>query len=81
MYREIEVPDEEVVIVNFVLKIFDKNKGKINLQRYFKNKEEAINDFHNKVNMYHNLNGRYVITLFDLDKQTNIEHYDSDDEI
>lgn len=81
MYREIEVPDEEVVIVSFELKIFDKNKGKIILQRYFKNQDEAIDNFNSQVNIYHNLNGRYTITLFDLDKQTNIEHYDSDDEV
>lgn len=67
--------------MQYELKVIDKYTNKKLLIRYFKNKEDAINDFNELVDIYHNKNRRYRITLFDIDKQINIEEYDTDNQI
>lgn len=67
--------------MQYELKVINKYTNKKLLIRYFKNKEDAINDFNELVNTYHNKNKRYKITLFDMDKQINIEEYDTDNQI
>ncbi|WP_291625641.1 hypothetical protein [Clostridium sp.] len=67
--------------MQYELEIINKFTNKTLLIRYFKDKNDAIKDFHELVNTYHNKKGRYLITLFDVDKQTNIEEYDTDNQI
>ena len=79
MYQEIEVP--EVVIMDYHLRIFDKDKQKVILDRYIENETTAVHLYNEQVNIYHNMPVRVIITLYDLNKCTNIESYDSDDNI
>lgn len=84
MLNEIEALENSdgVIIADFHLKIFNKEKGKIILNRYITDKELAINLFNEQVNLYHNnIPIRVTISLYDMNKSTNIEYYDSDDNI
>ena len=84
MFHETEVPDDlvgTVVIADYQLRIFDKDKSKIILNRYITNKDLAIKLFNEQVNIYHKLPIRVIISLYDMNKCTNIEYYDSDDNI
>lgn len=79
MYQEIEA--SEVIIAEYQLRVFNKDKGKTMLNRYITDKELAIKLFNEQVKIYHNLPIRVIIILYDMNKCTNIEHYDSDDNI
>lgn len=79
MFQKIEVQD--IILMQYELEIINKFTNKTLLIRYFKDKDDAIKDFHELVNTYHNKKGRYLITLFDVDKQTNIEEYDTDNQV
>lgn len=81
MLNEIEVQLEDIVIANFILKIFDKQKGKLILNKAIDNEKLAKELFNKQVDVYHKLNGSYTISLYDIDKCTNIEYYDTDDQI
>ena len=79
MCQKIEVQD--IIIMQYELKVIDKYTNRNLLLRYFKDKTDAIEDFNELVNTYHNKNKKYRIILFDIDKQTNIEEYDTDNQI
>lgn len=79
MFQEIEV--SEIIIVEYNLKVIDKDKDKVLLNRFITDKDLSIKLFHEAVNLYHNKDGRYKITLYDINKCTNIESYDTDDNI
>ena len=79
MFHEIEA--SEIIIAEYNLKVIDKDKNKVLLNRFITNKDLSIKLFHEAVNSYHNKDGRYTITLYDIDKCTNIESYDTDDNI
>lgn len=79
MYQEIEV--SSVIIADFVLKVFNKDSGKIILERYITNEELGRKLYNESVNLYNNIEGRYTISLYDMNKCTNIEYYDTDDNI
>lgn len=79
MYHEIEA--SSVIIADFVLKVFNKDNGKIILKRYITNEELGRKLYNESVNLYNNMEGRYTISLYDMNKCTNIEHYDTDDNI
>ena len=81
MLNEIEVQLEDIVIANYILKVFDKQKGKLILNKAIDNEELAKELFDKQVNIYHKLEGSYTITLYDMDKCTNIDYYDTDDQI
>lgn len=81
MLNEIEVQSEDIVVANFILKVFDKQKGKLILNKAIENEELAKELFNKQVDVYHKLNGSYTISLYDIDKCTNIEYYDTDDQI
>lgn len=79
MYHEIE--EQDILIPDFELKVFDKEKGKVILKRYIVHKDTSESLFDEQVNIYHNMDKRVIITLYDLEKCTNIRHYDTDDNI
>lgn len=79
MFHETEA--QEVIIADYHLRVFDKDKGKIIINRYITQKELAIKLFNEQVKTYHNIPVRVTITLYDMEKCTNIESYDSDDNI
>ena len=79
MFHEIEA--SEIIIAEYNLKVIDKDKNKVLLNRFITNKDLSVKLFHEVVNLYHNKDGRYTITLYDIDKCTNIESYDTDDNI
>lgn len=81
MSHETEVQLGEVIIADYELKVFNKDNGKIILTRYITDKELAIKLFNEQVKVYHNIDIRVVITLYDMNKCTNIEYYDTDDNI
>ena len=81
MSKEIEAQGGIMYVPNYNLRIYDKDKHKLLLDRYIVNKDIAEKLFKEQVNIYHNMNIRVVINLYDLDKCTNIEYYDSDDNI
>ena len=90
MYQKTEVPsketliadDEGFIICNYCLRVFDKNKQKTILNRYITSEELARELFEKQVKIYHNKDfTRVIIYLYDLEKCTNIEYYDSDDNI
>lgn len=81
MSHEIEVQLGEVIIADYELKVFNKDNGKIILNRFITDKELAIKLFNEQVNIYHNMDIRVTITLYDMEKCTNIEYYDTDDNI
>ena len=81
MYPKIEAQGEILMFPNYNLRVYDKNKHKLILDRHIVNKESAIKSYNEQVNIYHNMNIRVIINLYDLDKCTNIEYYDSDDNI
>ena len=90
MCQQTEVPsketlitdDEGFIICNYCLRVFDKNKQKTILNRYITSKELARKLFEKQVKVYHNKDfTRVIIYLYDLEKCTNIEYYDSDDNI
>lgn len=81
MYQKIEVQEEILMFPNYNLKVYDKTKHKLLLDRFIVNKELAIKLYNEQVNIYHNMDVRVIINLYDLDKCTNIEYYDSDDNI
>lgn len=81
MYQEIEVQSEEIMIANFHLRIFDKDKQKIISNKYIINEELGRKLFNEQVKIYHNMPIRVIISLYDLEKCTNIEYYDTDDNI
>ena len=90
MFREIEVQsketlltdDEGFLLCHYHLKVFDKNKQKVILSRYISNEELAKDLFEKQVKIYHNKDfAKVIISLHDIDKCTNIESYDSDDNI
>ena len=90
MCQQIEVPskealitdDEGFVICNYCLRVFDKNKQKTILNRYITSEDLARELFEKQVKIYHNKDfTRVIIYLYDLEKCTNIEYYDSDDNI
>lgn len=81
MLNEIEVQDGVMYVPNYNLRVYNKDKHKLILDRYIAEKDIAEKLFNEQVNVYHNTNIRVVISLYDLDKCTNIEYYDSDDNI
>lgn len=81
MFHETEVQLGEVIIANYELKVFNKDSGKIILNRLITDKNLAIILFNEQVNIYHNMDIRVRITLYDMEKCTNIEYYDTDDNI
>lgn len=81
MYPKIEVQEEILMFPNYNLRIYDKNKHKLILDRHIVDKELAIKLYKEQVNIYHNMDIKVIINLYDLDKCTNIEYYDSDDNI
>lgn len=81
MYQEIEVQSEEIMIANFHLRIFDKDRQKIISNKYIINEELGRKLFNEQVKIYHNMPIRVIISLYDLEKCTNIEYYDTDDNI
>ena len=90
MFRETEVQlketlltdNEGFVVCNYQLRVFDKNKQKVILSRYITNKDLAKELFEKQVKLYHNKDfTKVIISLYDIEKCTNIEYYDSDDNI
>lgn len=81
MYQEIEVQSEEIMVANFHLRIFDKDKQKVISNKYIINEELGRKLFNEQVKIYHNMPIRVIISLYDLEKCTNIEYYDTDDNI
>lgn len=81
MSHEIEVQLGEVIIADYELKIFNKDNERIILHRFITDKELAIKLFNEQVNIYHNMDMKVTITLYDMNKCTNIEYYDTDDNI
>ena len=90
MYQEIEVlskttatvDENGFIICDYCLRVFDKNKQKTIINRYITNEELARKLFEEQVKLYHNKDfTRVIIYLYDLEKCTNIEYYDSDDNI
>ena len=81
MSNGIEVPEGILLIANYNLKVYNKDKDKLILDRHIVTKETAKKLFDEQVNIYHNAGIRVIINLYDLDKCTNIEYYDSDDNI
>lgn len=81
MSNGIEVPEEMLFIPNYNLRIYNKDEHKLILNRYIATKETAKKLYDEQVNIYHNIGIRVIINLYDLDKCTNIEYYDSDDNI
>ena len=81
MYQEIEVQSEEIIIANFHLRIFDKDRQKVISNKYIINEELGRKLFNEQVKVYHNMPIRVIISLYDLEKCTNIEYYDTDDNI
>lgn len=79
MFHETEA--QSVIIADYYLKVFDKDKEKIIINRYITEKELAIKLFNDQVRTYHNSPIRVTITLYDMEKCTNIESYDTDDNI
>jgi hypothetical protein len=70
-----------VIIADYELKVFNKDNGRVILNRYITDKELAIKLFNEQVKVYHNIDMRVIITLYDMNKCTNIEYYDTDDNI
>lgn len=81
MSHETEVQLGEVIIADYELKVFNKDNGRVILTRFITDKELAIKLFNEQVNIYHNMNIRVIITLYDMNKCANIEYYDTDDNI
>ena len=90
MCQQTEVPsketlitdDEGFIICNYCLRVFDKNKQKTILNRYITSEDLARELFEKQLKIYHNKDfTRVIIYLYDLEKCTNIEYYDSDDNI
>ena len=81
MLNEIEVQEGIMFVPNYNLRVYNKDKHKLILDRYIAEKDTAEKLFNEQVNVYHNTNIRVIINLYDLDKCTNIEYYDSDDNI
>ena len=81
MFQEIDLQLEEVIIASFYLRIYDKIKKKVTLSRYITSEELARKLFEEQVKKYHNTDNKVCIILQDIDKCTNIESYDSDDNI
>ena len=81
MCQKIEVQEEILIFPNYNLRVYDKDKHKLILNRHIVDKESAIKSYNEQINIYHNMNIRVIINLYDLDKCTNIEYYDSDDNI
>lgn len=81
MFHETEVQLGEVIIADYELKVFNKDNGRVILNRYITDKELAIKLFNEQVKIYHNMDIRVIITLYDMNKCTNIEYYDTDDNI
>ena len=81
MYQKTEVQGETLMFPNYNLRVYNKDKHKLILDRYIVNKESAIKLYNEQVNIYHNMDIKVIINLYDLDKCTNIEYYDSDDNI
>ena len=81
MYQEIEVQSEEIMIANFHLRIFDKDRQKVISNKYIINEELGRKLFNEQVKLYHNMPIRVIISLYDLEKCINIEYYDTDDNI
>ena len=81
MFQEIEAPLGEIIIANYELRVFNKDTGKTILDRIINNHKLAVQFFNEQVKIYHNMNIRVTITLYDNDKCTNIEYYDTDDNI
>lgn len=81
MFQEIEAQLGEIIIANYELKVFNKNTGKIIIKRVINDKDLAITHFNKQVDIYHNMDVRVTITLYDMEKCTNIEYYDTDDNI
>lgn len=81
MLNEIEVQEGIMYVPNYNLRVYNKDKHKLILDRYITEKDTAEKLFNEQVNVYHNTNIRVIINLYDLDKCINIEYYDSDDNI
>lgn len=79
MFHETEA--QEVIIADYHLRVFDKDNAKVIINRYITDKDLALRLFHEQVKIYHNISIRVTITLYDMEKCTNIESYDSDDNI
>ena len=90
MFQEIEVQSKDTlltddagfVLCHYHLRVFDKNKQKIILSRYITTEDLAKDLFEKQVKIYHNKDfTKVIISLYDTEKCTNIEYYDSDDNI
>lgn len=81
MFNEIGVPDGAILLPTYNLRVYDKDKHKLILDRYIASKSIAKELYEEQVNIYHNLDRRVTINLYDIDKCTNVEYYDSDDNI
>lgn len=90
MFQETEAQLKEIlltddagfVLCHYHLRVFDKNKQKIILSRYISTEELAKDLFEKQVKIYHNKDfAKVIISLHDIEKCTNIEYYDSDDNI
>ena len=81
MFNEIEVQDETILLPTYNLRVYNKDKSKLILDRYVANKTIAEELYQEQVNIYHNLDIRVTINLYDIEKCTNIEYYDSDDNV
>ena len=55
MSQEIEVQLGEVIIADYELKVFNKDNGRVILNRFITNKELAIKLFNEQVKIYHNI--------------------------
>lgn len=79
MLNEIEVPD--VILINFRLQIFDKDKRLNILDRYFVDKQEAINGYEKQVELYNTMYRHVIITLSDYNTNNIVRRYDTDDDL
>ena len=81
MYHETEVQSNEFIIMQYELRVFDKDESKLILVRVISEEELAIKLYEEQVGIYHNIPKRVIIKLYDIEKCTNIRYYDTDDNI
>ena len=81
MFHETVLHEDDILITHYNIKVFNKNNGKIIINRYIVKLDEALKNFNNLRDIYHKMDGRYRITLYDTDKCSFIEEYDPDDNI
>ena len=81
MYQETEVQSNEIIIMQYELRVFDKDESKLILVRVISEEELAIKLYEEQVGIYHNIPKKVIINLYDIEKCTNIRYYDTDDNI